>query len=327
MFKKVHLRILFLISSAALIILSLFILLFKIDTNYKAILFKEKSRQEKRHLEEILKLQSSTLHAYAYDYSYWDEMVDFVRLKDSDWANANIQEGLAIHKANVAWVLNANMNQIYSTDNRQGAIGNYCWDEKVLEGILRKNAFNEFFIVHNNNLIEVQTAPIQPSADNERITEAYGYFIVGRLWDDEYLENVKKITNSEIEIALGDAPFRDTYSPSKHKDITHIEFKFFDWDNRVAGHLISHSDDPYMVYTREYSKYLLAVLIIGTIVVVGMIFGLLYFWVAKPLKKISSSLELEMAYDLGGLSKNSTEFGRIAKLISESFRQKELLIS
>ncbi|MBW4551840.1 MAG: hypothetical protein KME35_12125 [Aphanocapsa sp. GSE-SYN-MK-11-07L] len=43
--------------------------------------------------EKILQLKGESLETFAYDYTYWDEMIDFVHTKNPKWAYDNLITG------------------------------------------------------------------------------------------------------------------------------------------------------------------------------------------------------------------------------------------
>ncbi len=44
-------------------------------------------------LDHTLELEGSSLAVFAKDYSYWDELVQFVQTGDREWASVNIDDG------------------------------------------------------------------------------------------------------------------------------------------------------------------------------------------------------------------------------------------
>ena len=55
-------------------------------------------------LDGILELEGDSLRKFAYDYSYWDDMVKFAATGDEEWAGQNLVPSLPVFGADAVWV-------------------------------------------------------------------------------------------------------------------------------------------------------------------------------------------------------------------------------
>ncbi|MCM8783883.1 MAG: hypothetical protein NC818_03815 [Candidatus Omnitrophica bacterium] len=83
-------------------------------------LFNSTAEERIFSFDRILEIKGETLKSLAFDYTFWDEMVDFVKTKDRDWAEQNIKEGIKSFGVDTAWVYTEEFDCIYSTCNPQG---------------------------------------------------------------------------------------------------------------------------------------------------------------------------------------------------------------
>ncbi|MCX7661486.1 MAG: hypothetical protein N2Z79_02235, partial [Candidatus Omnitrophica bacterium] len=96
-----------------------YILLFSLYYNFRIkqhLLFLQQKKEEHSLIfDKIIKLKSSSLINYAYDYTYWDEMVNFVLTRNAQWPEENIKASLSTYDADMAWVYDLEGENIYFT--------------------------------------------------------------------------------------------------------------------------------------------------------------------------------------------------------------------
>jgi hypothetical protein len=156
-------------------------------------------------LDRALDLEGSSLATFAYDYTYWDEMVRFVQTGDRVWARHNIDEALRTYRTNAAWVFGPSGSPVYATRDPVLEAG----PGPVPSGLSVKRVFGRehfchFFITGPDGPIEIRGATIHPSDDHEHKTPARGYFLVARSWNQQYLTNLTRLTGKTMRIVPAD---------------------------------------------------------------------------------------------------------------------------
>lgn len=68
--------------------------------------------------KKLISLKGESLYTLSYDYTYWDEMVEFVLNYDESWATENLEASLDTYKANVILVYNRNGSPVYFINNQ-----------------------------------------------------------------------------------------------------------------------------------------------------------------------------------------------------------------
>ncbi|MDD3274787.1 MAG: CHASE4 domain-containing protein, partial [Candidatus Omnitrophica bacterium] len=185
----------------------LFLFVFIIQETYEDFkskeLFKSVGAEQKYVFNKILDLKSGSLKSFAYDYSFWDEMVDFVKSPDEKWAHENIDTALETFGADAAWVYDRDGRLVYAID--KFSKGNFLQEipipTEVITGLFGSAPLCHFFANTHNGLMEFYGAVIQPSADIKREQPAKGYLFCGRLWNTRYIDDLSRLTDSGVDLA------------------------------------------------------------------------------------------------------------------------------
>jgi len=166
---------------------------------------KIQQHEDINNFNKLIKINTKNINMLAKDYSYWDEMVNFLDNHDYEWANKNIDQALNDFDCDYIYIINKNFEKIYEAKKEQAF-------KPILESIdLKKISLNtpkfyEFFINNRSDPVQVVIAPIQPSGDFERITPPKGFVVVGMIWDKKFIDDLSKTTDSEISVIKGDNP-------------------------------------------------------------------------------------------------------------------------
>lgn len=72
-----------------------------------------------RFFGHLLTLKGTSLHAISIDYTYWDEMVSFVRTGNREWAHQNLDTALSTFDVDVMWVYRTDFSRVYAVAGSQ----------------------------------------------------------------------------------------------------------------------------------------------------------------------------------------------------------------
>ncbi|HWA25607.1 MAG TPA: CHASE4 domain-containing protein [Lacunisphaera sp.] len=269
-------------------------------------------------LDRILALMGQSLENFAGDYAQWDEMVQFVQTKDRAWAAINIDPSLANFDAQAAWVIGLDGEVLY-TATRSGLEVPAPTQDPALLDRLRRDKLPHFFLASPAGLLEIRTAPIQPSEDIRRETPGRGWFIVARAWDEHHLSALAEAMQSRVTLTPLDAAARDGV-PN-----IHVTRTFSDWQGRPLQVLHVEYESQPLVHLLEGNRvesFLLYAF--GVMVISAVMIGISY-WVLRPLSLFGLSLESGRTDALRALQGNADEFGHLARQITQSFVQRDAL--
>jgi signal transduction histidine kinase len=291
------------------------------------VLFGQETKERTESIHRVFLIAERSLETLAYEYTHWDEMVDFTSTSDKVWARNNIDAALDTYKANGVWIYNTDGVLLYSVDNMSdGLSAKLPFGKSEIRGLFEKTRIRHFFIATPDGPMEIRGATIHKGFDVEKKTPLSGYLLAGRVWNKEYLDNLSELTASKVQIRTEDNKSAELISNAATGVIA-FEKVLEDW----RGHPVScvniscHSDIA-GIFTRDSRKMLLILLGYAAVIVV-MLYFVLIMLVIVPLDSISTALAKEDTSRIKGLALKEDEFGLIASLIDKFFRQKQSLLT
>ncbi|MFA5355012.1 MAG: histidine kinase dimerization/phospho-acceptor domain-containing protein, partial [Thermodesulfovibrionales bacterium] len=319
---KVQTRITALIFCIVILFLGGITLLWYYQERQESIILQEREKDKKSDLTAIVATKGKTLQALVYDYSFWDDMVRFVKTIDKKWAHDYIDTSLPTYNAQAAWVYRKDFTLAYSFNTlRDKGLHTLPLSRKEMRLLLSGNLFPHYFMHTSQGIMEIWGGPVQPTTDIRRETAPEGYFFAGRIWSREYINDIAKLTGGEIRISAE----REGGGEKKHSDVIQFSQPLTGWDNRRVAWVSFYSKDPLL--TRFHSSSVLSIILslAFALSVLGILSIRLSRWVTVPLKKISSSLDKGNTEGIKGLGDEKTEFGHISRLMTQFFQQRQEL--
>ena len=270
--------------------------------------------EHKAYFAQIKSLDGQTLLSLSVDYSFWDEMVNFVTTGNQQFARDTIDAGLANYSADAAWVYKPDRTlAYYSAVPGTPDLRDLNLHESFFAQ-LHNYHFAHFFQNTPAGLMEFRAATIHPGDDDERRTEPKGYWVVGRLWDDEQLTHLGQITQSRITVGSA------SDSTGDELKVDRISFgqSLTGASGDTAAILRVSSAVPIisgLVQAQQRQLYLLVTAALATML---LLIGSLWAIVLAPLLTLTRSLQDIDRPKLVRLAKADTEFGRLARLIERA---------
>ncbi len=288
--------------------------------NKQRDVFKESSKSQlSRSIDLFTEVKESVIKNPLLDYTFWDEMLDFVKKPTVKWAQLNMDPTLNTFKVHALWVFDTTQNVIYSIYNPQYPILNEFPLPKTVFKQLNKKKYLHAFYFSDNTLVEILASTIHPSDDPDRLTLPGGYLFYARIWNKELLEEFSLVTNSNINIIKR---IPDNYKIAK----TDIQLykPLLTFENVPVAYLNVNKKFGAFLLFEKFSKIYVIILILSSILI---IFTLIYTtnkYINKPLKILEESLK-NQTDKTKELSKYTLEFSAIGNLINIFIQQKSEL--
>ncbi len=297
------------------------------EQNNINVLLSSRQQEYSILLDKVIDFQSKSLQTLTYDYTYWDEMVDFVNTGNLKWANQMIVGALPSYNADFAWVYRLDFSLVYSASRLdENKLNELPFTKTILEKIVFKKNFYHFFALTDLGLVEISGASVHKSMDVERKTPQEGYFFVGRIWTETFLKEISSFTGSQIHLlphsektSLEDAGESEKFKIRNFKSLP-------GWDGLPVIDVQSMTEVVIAKTLDRQKETQFKINIILSIVLIISISFFLFRFVNRPLHIISQSLATGDPNLIKNLHNEKTEFGRIAKLIMDFFIQKEKLV-
>jgi signal transduction histidine kinase/ActR/RegA family two-component response regulator/sensor domain CHASE-containing protein len=326
MFRRIQTQILLLLSVIAALSVVVILAYRTEQSEQLQLLFRDREAAKDSLLKVAVNVVAKSTRVMAYDYSQWDETVDFVHSPDTAWANENIDVGLKTYESQAAWALDSNLRIVYAVNTLEdSALNEFPIPLAAIRSLLRQSAFQHFFANGSAGIIECRTAPIQPSADDDRVTPPQGYLVIGRLWDEAFLEELNILTASTTRVYDLPAmrPQNVETGPIPEKIVNY--YQLVGWDGSPLAEICATSEFTIGPAFAGFMRRVLWGTIITSILMLGAVTAFLLRRVSRPLTMISGALRDSDADRLGPMEESYTEFGTIARLIRQFFEQRDRL--
>ncbi|MDD5194573.1 MAG: PAS domain S-box protein [Candidatus Omnitrophica bacterium] len=301
---------------------------FQLFENKRMLILLEGDMKDKSFtFDGLMKLKGVSLETLAYDYTYWDEMVTFMQKGDLAWAEANLdEETLKTYQADAIWVYKTDLSQIHFVQSANVAsLKELPAPIDAVKDILLKKRFCHFFVNTQAGLMEIRGSTIHPTLDAERVTPPQGYFFCGRLWSKEYIGEFEQLMEGVITINATKQATPDLKTLLKTNTVIFSK-ELPGLDGKPLAYLYTRIEPKELDSYERFSRYTAVIFIAFLVSVLIFITVSLTVLVNMPLDAISRALKTADPRGLRGLEKNTSEFGDIARLISEFFLQKEELV-
>lgn len=265
--------------------------------------------------DHVVELKTGKFKTFAYDYSYWDEMVTYVANPNPQWARINLEATISFFETDGIFIIDSNNTLLYQYGNFKGfeEIGKQL---QVYTFSRKTPCFENFFIATPEGAVEIFAAPIQKSDDLAREGTPYGYFITVKKWDKALLEELGHIAQLNID-------FIGTDTSTSYDRIYPLLGKENNTLYRIGMQVYSDESD---MLTRIFQLNFFSLLFFGVLAMLFFIF-MVYKKVLSPLQIMTASMKNHDTHTLEPLAARNDEIGEIAHIIQEFFaQQKDLKI-
>lgn len=327
MFAKTQTRFILLFTAiVAVVIIGAY--LWQQSENAKAeILLLDKKSEKASQTKKLIALRGESLKTFAHDYSYWDEMVSFVASRDSAWAEENIEASLPTYHADAALVYSTTEQRVYAVASEE--LVGLCSDsllDRTVRAAFKKQLFCHFFTLTSVGIVEIRTAPIQPSADNQRASPPLGYFAAGRIWSEGYIREIGGLADILPELKGPDFKDEDTTQLTQRgKGDYCFAVPLPGLDGQPEGYLHCKATSTIQAELQRYHSRELLYLLVFAAALLAVLGLSMHFWVNRPLQLISTGLAENNPQSLNRLLRYRSEFSRIGELIETSLDRRDRL--
>ena len=311
-------KILFLFLSSLLIAVLVLFIFRKTQEKQNELIVKAAVEQQIVLINTALSVQSNQLDQLVLDYTNWDELLANIKNPNYLWAEDNIASIVKSFKLYSVSVYGTDEKLIYGFGKKEKDIlKDPIVGKKILEIIKRKGIMH-FFQLKKEGLLEISASTIHPTLDTARVQPSSGFFIISRIWDQDFLNELSLNTASSIslkDIKTADPLIIDNDSITVSKGL-------LGYNDELVKHLVIQKPNNVLVNYKNVSDFMFYFLGSLSVCLLLLFFLILYFWIRRPLQIISDSLQTNDTSKLVQLEKNKNEFSQIARLISIFHLQK-----
>jgi signal transduction histidine kinase/CheY-like chemotaxis protein len=313
----------FLLSAIIFLLLVSLLLFFNISYNRQNVLLtRTMVSQQIQQISSAMAAKADQTDQLLHDYMAWDDMVSHLIHPNQHWAADNIGTGIGSFHLYSIGVYDVGPQLIYCFGKDPECMFNDPADKKdVLLEIIQKGEMH-YFEITDQGVVDVSAGTVHPSKDTNFKSAPGGIIMLSRLWDKKFLDDLSLTTSSVITLSSGGSEV-----DFKLGDDTLSVFKSLqdERSGRVATLCFKKSIHALSDFSR-LNRFVFIFLCIFISLLIGGFLFILFFWVRKPLRVISESLDKGIGHELMHLEKNKDEFSQIAHLIRRFHRQKEALV-
>ena len=287
---------------------------------------RDKEIEQATLLDKIIQVTGNSIRTYAEDYALWDEMVTLATAvrPDTLWAQGNIELSMPLFNIDASWVFDRQFQPIYFTNRIHDAQLRRALPSQELVAVsIHEQKFFHYFAMTSQGLMELRGTPILRQWDTLGLEPPSGYFFVGRLWTQNYVNDLAKLSGSALTLVPAGTTVER--QPSDVAQEIVVNRKLLGLDGIPVATLELHAVSEFLSDLRRMSQREAAVFIAFALSVLVLLAVLLARCVRRPLALMTNSLRLRDPLLLHKLRNQKDEFGEIASLIVEFFAQKSRL--
>ncbi len=308
---------------ALLFVLSLVVVgYFMAHSNRQQQAYREYSQQQVSEASgAIADIWETHLYWVIYDFSTWDEMVEYTADPSSlpyDAVEVYLDSLPPWYEIDGVWIFDLAGDLMYE---KKQLCAEYLSSADFSAGLkeqLHKENLMQFYRVVEDTLVLLQGATIHHTADTDREGEPQGYMFFAKCWSGDPLNLLEAMTGSGvIAVQAGQG--------LAHKPIEegtmHVAFQGKDGED--AAFLIFRKKVDFADLLQEKSRSTLIILLFFTILAFVTLLASLHYWVNKPLKLVAQTIQKNSKEHIPELKKASSEFAMIGDLTETFIQQKE----
>ena len=311
-------RLLIMITYTGVVLVVLFFTILAIQRRQARMINEESQLQYGKDVGSFINLQSTRLRQLVFDYTFWDDFANEISGGMSkEWYDEYIASILLSYDFDYVAVYDSSFRLIKDISRDNYALHSVVPTDAVRA--LKESRMSDYFLNTRVGLMEISSASVHPSFDIERkLTKPSGYFVVGKLWNPDFIANLSQNINSTI--TLGKSIFQQT-SDKKQVYLKHIR-QFSDWEGNIVEQAVFTRENPLFDLYKNSSTYMLLTLLFSLLFIWFTIRYSTKLWVIRPLKLVEKILKNESDADITSLRKAPGEFAQIAVLFKRYIKQK-----
>lgn len=314
---SIYQRMLLVLSSVAMLLVVMFILIFVIKNRQKELLIDNMKNQLESEVNALMKLKGQTLDQIAFDNTYWDEFYQMVDKGNRAWFNENISTIVQAYHVDNVTVVDTFYRVVHKASADSFSEKNIISRDAIQE--IFKHRILRYYLMYEGVLYEISAAIIHSTDDpTHMVSKPHGALFVVKKWDSNYIKELSDITGNEVKIGNAANLITDD-------DAVLYKLALKDYNHIEIGSVSFIKRSSFMGLYNNLSIYLLIILI-TSLLISFIIFSLsIRRWISDPLKLISTILYEEDKQKIEELKRAPGEFSKIGNLFQTYSQHKQEL--
>ncbi len=316
----IYFRMLSMGLAATIIFFLSFSAVFFFKNKQEQLLFQSNQEQFKHEINSLFTLNSSMIDKVIYDYTFWDEFIEEIKIRNPEWFKNNITTILQAFSVDYVSVYDTTFSLIHEASSDSLRKIKKIIPQNALPQLM-ESRFTHFFTLIDNELFEISGGSIHPDNDpTHTLTRPGGYLFIAKKWDHDFINQLSALSGAEVQLLQ----VSDSVKNDKHYSIT-TEQILLGWNKLPAVKILYEKEDETIKLYKEISRYMLFI-IVCSLTIFWFLFHLTTRkWISRPLKLVSEILKTEKVKLINDLQKAPGEFKNIGQLFHAYVKQKHEL--
>ncbi len=269
----------------------------------------------------IADIWENYLYWVIYDFSTWDEMVEYAAdpaaLHDNQ-VEAYLDSLQPWYEIDGVWIFNLYGDLVY--ENKQLCAEHLppAYFSSAPKAQLHEATLIQYYRVVEGTLVLIQGATIHHTEDVDREGEPQGYMFFAKCWSGEPIELLKAMTGSDVAAVSAE----QGTAQYMHEERT-MKVAFRGKEGEDAAFFIFQKRVDFADLLQEKSRNTLIILLSFTIIAFVALLAALHQWVNKPLQLVARTIKNNSKEHIPKLKNASKEFAMIGELTETFIQQKE----
>lgn len=285
----------------------------------------EQHRRDTEHmLASVLELRQKSFANFVRDYTFWDEMVDFVASGDREWSEENLDEAGATFSVDGVFVFDTTGRPVYTLQSEEeDYIAEFALQPSRFQEAFAGAPFTHFFARQGDALVEVHGAKIHKSDDADRTGESFGFFFSVKRWDESYVGDLRPITGCQVTTIW---PVERGRSHAETRGGIVVERELLGARGERVAVLVARKIVPGLELVAYATNRALVLFIAFAVLALSALILGLYRFIGLPLEFLTEALRRSDPTPLTVLARANHEFGHLARLVREFFAQRASML-
>lgn len=186
------------------------------DSSQLNLLTKERLIEKEILFDELYKMTFNPIEKMVRDYSYWDDLFNYVLAPEDRWAKDNLDTSFATYNYHYLWIYRNDGTLVRSMRNevtgpRPGSPFPLPMND-IKSLVDRGNNFAQFHVMTPQGVMAVFVAPIRSPLGHSPRGRSFGLLLAGTLIDQNHLRELSRLSRSTISLQESKEATADTTS-------------------------------------------------------------------------------------------------------------------
>ncbi|WP_162030644.1 MULTISPECIES: ATP-binding protein [unclassified Lentimonas] len=322
---KVYIQLIILQTLLLVLFSALFVGINQKSQKHLAHTYQSLEAKEALTFDQLVNLKRESMKTLAMDYSYWQDLIDWIQEPNMEWVEKQFEESLNTYGVDLFCIYDSKGKRLTPTldaDLVSTTQSGVRFPDQLPTTILNRPIdqwFQATFDQTPKGIRELFYAPIQPQSDHDRSGKHYGYLATASYWDTEFIHELETLTGATIYLN------NDEFNQTSNSDHISFQRSYHDYQERPIITLNVYKKLPVasqLIQKQAHHRTLILVAFtIGGICLLAFI----YVTISRPLRKLSRAMETGDNQILESITHSQSEFKHLAQLIVENTKHKQLL--